>query len=77
MKDCKLIFERIDSMRRYRKISIEEFTTQMGYKTKCVYYQTWKEAPENIKLKQIIKAAEVLNCTTDYLLGLSNEIKSA
>lgn len=77
MNNCDIIFTRIDGMRKLRHLSVEEFTVKMGYNTKCVYYQIWKERPENIKIKHIIQAAEILGCTTDYLLGLTDEVRIA
>lgn len=68
------IFERMDNVRRFRKMTVEDFVEAMGYKTRCVYYGTWQKDPDSLKIKHIKKAAEILDCSSDYLLGLSNSM---
>ena len=65
------IFDRIDSERRRNKLSVDEFMAILGYKSRCTYYDVWRENPENIKVEVIIKMAEIFGVSTDYLLGIT------
>lgn len=65
-----IIGERIRRLRREKDISQEQLGKMLNVgKTTISNYETGYSSPDNETLK---KLAEIFDCTTDYLLGLSN-----
>lgn len=65
-----IIGERIRRLRREKDISQEQLGKMLNVgKTTISNYETGYSSPDNETLK---KLAEIFDCTTDYLLGLSD-----
>lgn len=73
MSRVGLRYPNIEAERARRGWTIDELLERIGVKSRKTYYNWCFKG--NIPLKSLMKMAEVLDCTPDYLLGFkqSNE----
>jgi transcriptional regulator with XRE-family HTH domain len=67
------IYACIEAERARKGITIEEFAKKIGICDKS--YRNWKNGGRPIPSDVLIKIAKLFDCSTDYLLGLSDKIK--
>lgn len=66
----KIIGERIKEVRQQKKISQKEVAEKLSCKRELMSY--YENGQRNITASTLIKLANILNVSSDYLLGLSN-----
>lgn len=64
-------FQRIEDLRIDNDISIKEISEYLGLNRDV--YARYEKGKRQFPVDIIIKLAEYYNCTTDFLLGLSDE----
>lgn len=64
-------FQRIEDLRVDNDISIKEISEYLGLNRDV--YARYEKGKRQFPVDIIIKLAEYYNCTTDFLLGLSDE----
>lgn len=67
-----MVFERIKKVADLRKLSIDSINDKAGLSNKAIY--GWKKSTP--KADNLQKVADVLNVSTDYLLGRTNQMNS-
>lgn len=67
-----MVFERIKRVAELRKLSIDSINDKAGLSNKAIY--GWKKSTP--KADNLQKVADVLNVSTDYLLGRTNQMNS-
>ncbi|USS91995.1 helix-turn-helix domain-containing protein [Fructobacillus americanaquae] len=67
-----VVFERIKRVAELRKLSIDSINDRAGLSNKAIY--GWKKSTP--KADNLQKVADVLNVSTDYLLGRTNQMNS-
>lgn len=67
-----MVFERIKEVAEIRKLSIDSINEKAGLSNKAIY--GWKKSTP--KADNLQKVADVLNVSTDYLLGRTNQMNS-
>lgn len=65
----------IEAERIKHGIDKEEFSQALGVSKRTV--SNWQNGRTEIPVSKLIAIASMLNCSTDYLLGLATEDKSA
>ena len=66
------IGERIKQTRESVGMSQDELAKRMGYKDRSSISKIEKSSDDNVYINFVKNAAEILNCSTLYLMGLSN-----
>ena len=61
--------KRLFEMRSENKLSREELATQLNVSTRLVCY--WERGERECSFDMLLKIAEILDISTDYLLGKS------
>lgn len=67
-----MVFERIKKVADLRKLSIDSINDKAGLSNKAIY--GWKKSTP--KADNLQKVADVLDVSTDYLLGRTNQMNS-
>ncbi|MCK8617330.1 helix-turn-helix domain-containing protein [Fructobacillus sp. M158] len=67
-----MVFERIKQVAELRKLSIDSINDKAGLSNKAIY--GWKKSTP--KADNLQKVADVLDVSTDYLLGRTNQMNS-
>lgn len=67
----KNLGQHIRELRKERNFTIQELANLIGVNKSAISF--WENNTNEPKASYIIKLAEVLNVTTDYLLGVSTE----
>ncbi|MCI5649218.1 MAG: helix-turn-helix domain-containing protein [Fusicatenibacter sp.] len=63
-------FQRIEDMRVDHDLSIKEISTYLDCNRDV--YSRYEKGYRQIKISMVIELAKLYNCSTDYLLGISN-----
>lgn len=64
--------QRLASMRGYRLLKQDELGDLVGVTKQTI--SGWERARRTPSADDLIKLCQVLNCSADYLLGLSNDM---
>ena len=64
--------ERIASMRGFRRYTQEQLGALVGVTKQTI--SGWERGRRTPSADDLIKLCQVLNCSADYLLGLSNDM---
>lgn len=69
-----MLIERIEAERKREGMSLEELAHMVGVTKQS--YLNWKNGAK-VPAVKLAEIAKVLNCSTDYLLGLTEQRKIA
>ena len=67
-----MLIERIEEERKRKGMSLEELAHMVGVTKQS--YLNWKNGAK-VPAMKLAEIAKVLNCSTDYLLGLTDQKK--
>lgn len=73
INDIQTMYKNIEAERARNGWTIEQFADKIGICEKS--YRNWRDSGKEIKSSVLINIVNAFNCSSDYLLGLS-EVRS-
>lgn len=68
-------YDNVEAERRRKKLTIEQLATKLGIDERT--YRQRMYVLRDLRATEVVKYAEVLNVSVDYLLGLTDKINIA
>ena len=73
--ELNVLYDNIEAERARKHWTIAQTAEMLGISEK--QYRNRLAAAQNLKVTELMRYAELFDCSVDYLLGLSDKVKSA